>query len=254
MEIRLPENMHLNRLNESILTIEVHPDRVAFSLSNPDNEEDSYYHSISGTDLSDAFSQFQNAYFDNVFFACSFKKVQIINYLSIFTFVPAILFEEEDEEEYTQFLFTSASGKILHQYLQKQAVILLHELPQNIYDFFKRTFVDAQFMHWTALFITHCHKEPSVVAGNCMFISKQEQAIYILCFSQDNLLLCNQFECKKDHDAAYYVLYIWKQLQFDQQKDFVYIADTTPVLLEELKRYIAHIAPLQIPSLLVYES
>ncbi|GHU73325.1 hypothetical protein FACS189413_17570 [Bacteroidia bacterium] len=245
MEIQLPHPIDVNRANRYILTIEVHPIRFAFTLFDTENPNDSFEYSISGNDLHSAFTQFQNAYFDNVFFAFSYKKIRIINYLPNFTFVPRLLFEAKDKEKYMQFLFVSASGQILTQTLSHPGLVILHEIPKEISGFFQRTFVDAQFSHFSACLIEHYQQTPVFQNGKRMFVQKQANSLYITCFSSKNLLLCNHFECRKPGDASYYVLYLWKQLNFDQQQDFLFISDENQDLTDKMRPYIAHISSLQ---------
>ncbi|MDR0546037.1 MAG: DUF3822 family protein [Dysgonamonadaceae bacterium] len=245
MEIQLPHPIDVNRANRYILTIEVHPVRFAFTLFDTENPENTFEYSIPGNDLHSAFSQFQNAYFDNVFFAFPYKKIRIINCLPVFTFVPRLLFDAKDKEKYMQYLFVSASGRILTQTLSHPDLVILHELPKEISGFFQRTFVDAQFSHFTACLLEHYQQTSAFQNGKRIFVQKQSNSLYITCFSRGNLLLCNHFDCRKTDDASYYVLYLWKQLNFDQRQDFLFISDENQDLTGKIKPYIAHISSSQ---------
>jgi hypothetical protein len=248
MEIKLLHPIDVNRSNRYILTIEVHLNRLVFTLADTEIPENSFEYSIPGNDLHSAFTQFQNAYFDNVFFAFSYKKIQIINYLPVFTFVPRRLFDENDKEIYMQYLFCSASGRILTQTLSHPDLVVLHEIPKEISDFFQRTFVDAQVSHFTTYSITHYQQISATPKGNQMYVQKQANSLYITCFSNRKFVFCNHFECRKASDASYYVMYLWKQLKFDQLHDQLLITDENHDLTTAVKPYIAYISQIQLPS------
>ncbi|MDR0863815.1 MAG: DUF3822 family protein [Candidatus Symbiothrix sp.] len=246
MEIQIPKNIHLNRPERYILTIEVHPEQFSFSLCNPGEEKESFYYRIPREAQSDAFSCFRDVFFENEFFTIPFKKVFIINYTPVFTYIPSILFEEKDKNEYMDFLFTSPTGKILSQTLSKPEITILHEMPEEVYEFFQRTFVDSQIVHPTAPLITYFQDKEEKINSNRLIINRQGKEADILCFSGETLLLCNHFTCPQIVDAVYYSLFIWKQLKFDQLKDFIYIVGNDTELAEQLGVYVHNIIPVEV--------
>jgi hypothetical protein len=245
MKIQLPKNINLNCSEQYVLAIEVHPELCSFFLYNPAENSDCFYYRISNDKKPDAFSCFQNVFFDNDFFTLPFKKVFVINYTQAFTFVPALLFEEKDKEEYIKFSFTENTGKVLHQAIQKPDMVVVHEMPDNKYDFFQRSFVNGRIIHYTVPLIAYFQKKGQLVNGNRMIINKREEGIDIFCFSRDNFLLGNHFICSQLPDAVYYVLFIWRQLKFNQLKDFIYIFEDKNDLKEQLKDYVRNVVPIE---------
>jgi hypothetical protein len=77
-----------------------------------------------------------------------------------------------------------------------------------------------------------------------------ERKIDIFCFQQNKFSFCNSFDAKHIRDAVYYLLYVWKQLQFDQLNDELHLVgdlflnDTVSaqqdreLLLSELRRFL----------------
>jgi hypothetical protein len=45
----------------------------------------------------------------------------------------------------------------------------------------------------------------------------------VFCFDKGNLLLINSFPCKQTTDRVYYLLYIWQQLNYNQEKDELHL-------------------------------
>jgi hypothetical protein len=245
MKIQIPENINLNNCSEQfILIIKIHPERFSFFLYNPVEKPAYFYYRIPKNKPSDAFSCFRDVFFDNEFFTLPFKKVFILNYTPAFTYVPALLFEEKDKEEYMRFLFSENTGKILCQTIQKPDMVVIHEMPEEIYEFFQRSFVDGRIIHHTAPLIAYFQNKGQLVNGNRMIINKQDKGMDILCFSRDTLLLSNHFTCSQLSDEVYYALFIWRQLKFSQLKDFIYVMENETGLVERLKNYVRNVVPV----------
>jgi hypothetical protein len=246
MKIAIPENIDLSRCKQYILTIEVHPQQFSFSLYNPIENSSYFYYQLPKDKQKEALSAFQDFFFDNDFFTLSFRKIFIINYSSVFTYIPTLIFDEKDKNEYMQFIFVENLGKILCQDLQKFGITILHEISDEAYNFFQRSFVNPQFVHHTASVISYFQEKGQLINGNWMIVNNTNDGIDIFCFAQNNLLLGNHFACSSISDAIYYVLFIWKQLKMNQLKDFVYIAGNKKELIESLQTHIHNIIPVNI--------
>ena len=226
------------------LTIEIFPVRIVFTLSDTTQEQSPFRYVFDGKDLTTVFAQFKEAYFDNSFFAFPLKNIRIINYLSKFTLVPRLLFDEKQKEKQMRFLFSSIEGKILAQTLQQPEIVILHELPKEIADFFQRTFSEAQLVHCSGELIHYYAQLPATRKTAQMYLYQEDNQLYITCFSSEKLLLCNSFESRNASESLYYILYIWKQLKFDQRNDLIHIPEGDLELIEKVRPYIAQIQTL----------
>jgi len=81
-------------------------------------------------------------------------------------------------------------------------------------------------------------------------VNLQEKGIDIFCFSEKTFLFGNYFQCNGLSEALYYILFTWKQLQFNQLDDYLHIVGDAifkEELIENLALYIQQIYPLTIP-------
>ena len=249
MKIQLPENIDLSHPERYILTIRVHLEQFSFSLYNPIDDASYFYLPIEKEKQSSAFVSFQDAFFDNEFFSLPFRKTYIINYTSVFTYVPTLIFEEKDLKEYLKFLFKDKPEKILHHTLQSPELTILHDIRHGIYEFIQRSFVNGQIIHHTAPLIAYFRDKTPTVNRNKIVVNLRDKGMDILCFSHNNLLLGNHFNCQQIEGAVYYILFIWKQLKFDQLRDFIYITGdvmSKKKLMELLREYLHNIIPVNI--------
>ncbi|MCL1937688.1 MAG: DUF3822 family protein [Candidatus Azobacteroides sp.] len=252
MKIQLPDKFDLNHPERYFLIIEVHPIQFCFLLYDP-QDDFSFFYRIPENEQPNAFARFQNVFFDNEFFTLPFKKVYIINYTPIFTYVPTPLFEEKDKKEYMKFHFIGQPGKILCQNLQKPPVSILHGMPEEIYDFFHRSFEHIHIVHHTAPLIRYFRNKIQLENWNRMIVNKQGKYLDILCFSHADFLLGNHFICLQPADALCYTLFVWRQMQFNQLKDFIYVMGDKTDLIRQLQIYIQNIIPVDLTPDIPFE-
>lgn len=242
MKIEIPENIDLNRPGKYNLLIEVHPEQYSFMLYDWEDRQFDFYYKVPGSSESnDSFANFKEMLFNNEFFSLSFNKVYIINYATDFTYVPEILFREKDQKKYINFLFHEKSEYILSYVLKDQGIVIIHPIAQCVYEFFQRTFVNAKIIHHTAPLISFFQDNGSFLKNKRMVINKRGKGMDILCFSGNQFLLGNHFDIPLLNDAIYNTLFVWKQLKFDQHTDYLYIAEDSRELFENLQKYIKHI-------------
>ena len=248
MKTQISEHIDLTHPELYRLVIETHPEQFSFYIYPLTGNSEGFFYRIPKRNQSDGFACFTDFFFENSFLTLSFNQVQILNYTPVFTSVPAILFDEKDKNEYMKFLFVENTGKILSHTIQKAEMILLHEMPEETYRFFQRSFGSVHVFHHTAPLIASFYDKGDFVDGNRMIINRKKQGLDILCFSHDRLLMCNHFQCSDVNEAFYYVLFIWKQLKFNQQKDYISIAEENSDLSDLLKQYIRRVNPVEFAS------
>jgi hypothetical protein len=78
----------------------------------------------------------------------------------------------------------------------------------------------------------------------------------VFALDKGKLLLINSFNSKQTPDHIYYLLYVWQQLGYSQEKDSLYLAgevESKDVLLAELKRFLRQVDFLPTQSTLSFD-
>jgi hypothetical protein len=247
MQIKVSENINLTHPEKYILTLYFRAERFSFSLYDP-IENGSYFYWESEKQR-DVFALFKDIFFDNEWFTLTFRKVYFMNYTTGFTYIPDLIYEDKYKKNFMTFLFPENQGKILNHSLQVTGLTILHQLPEAVYDFFKRIYIHIEFIHHTASLIAYFQERSRIVNAKQIIINKNEDGIDIICFSRGKLILCNHFPCHSVRECTYYILYAWKHLNCDQQKDFLYIAgdnSSKKELMEQLRQYVHNVIPVNI--------
>jgi hypothetical protein len=250
MKIRFPQNIALSNPERYFLTIYIHPDRFSFSIDNPSDAGSFFYHEVMEGKNADAFSNFREFFFENDFFTFAFGKIRVMNNTSVFTYVPSVIYEEKYKNDFMKFLFAENTGKILSHTVRNE-ITVLHQIPEETYNFFSRSFINPEFIHHSAPMIAYFLEKSKLSPTKQMLVNKNGNGLDILCFSKGTFLLGNHFPCEHLQDAVYYTLFIWKQLKFNQLKDSLHIvgdAVSKGELSNLLGTYICHVIPFDLAS------
>lgn len=247
--MNLSEHIDLAHPERYILTIEVHPKRFGIGVYSPIQDGSYHYVSIKRSSGGTAASDFQDIYYDNEFLSLPFRKVIILNCTADFTLIPTHIFDEKNEGDYMDFLFSHPTGRLMHHELMLQSVTVLHGMDEDLHNFLFRSFLNPQLYHHSAPLISYFSNPMLRINAKRMIISIEADSIDLVCFEQDRLLLVNRFSISSLKEAIYYLLFVWKQLGFDQLKDYAHIAGNMQgrkELMSGLKEYFRHIIPVNI--------
>ena len=231
------------------LTIYAGTENFSFSLYDPKETGSYFYKELTGENQTDAFAAFKDVFFDNAFFSLPFGKVWIMYRTPIFTFIPNAIYEEKSKEDFLQFQFPENQGVTLNNVISYTGISVIYKMPEDVHRFMLLSFAKPEFIHYSAPFISYFLEKVKNVNNRRMVVNLQKKGLDIFCFSGETFLLGNYFKCSNLEEAVYYILYTWKQLEFNQLDDFLHITGNS-VFREELNNklllYIKNIYSLSI--------
>lgn len=175
-----------------------------------------------------------------------YKQVRLFFDTVNCTPVPFELFDDEDAERlYHQTFHTDQIGEtVMSDVLPDADVVLLSCLNRNVRQQIVDHFPQASF-HCTAAPLTAYFAKRSHLGDNRkLFVCFQKQHLTLLAFDRRKLMLLNNFSFKAVDDCVFYVLYAWKQLEYNQQQDELHLAGFIPsseILLHRLRKYIRQV-------------
>ncbi len=216
----IPDCFDLNNSSQYVLVIKVAETGYGFGLYNPQTE-DVFFEAVKQTGNENAFTGFKNVFFDNDFFSLTYKDIYIINCTEEFTFVPSSIYSESDKRKYFEFNFAEYQEVILSQFLGP--VTLLFTFPKEEYEFFVRSFINPRFIHHQSPLIVFFQDQKTVQAHKMIVSLEGKNKVDIVCYDRDSFVLGNHFSCQSKEDIIYFILFIWKQLKFNQLEDLLYI-------------------------------
>ncbi len=227
------------------LSIRLSTDGFSFSIYNPIHDDSL---SIIEKEIDPSLSLTANlktVFHESEFLNHPYKRVNIMIADKRFTIVPLELFEEEQAE----LLFYHNHQKreneaVHHNILQKNNVVIVFGIDKSAYTFLKEQYPEAHFYSQSTPLIDYFSVKSRLGNSKKMYASIRREGIDIYCFEKGRLLLANSFECTQTEDRIYYLLYVWKQLEFDQKRDELHLTGALPdkeVLMNELKKFILQV-------------
>jgi len=249
MQTIFPEDRNIAYPDRSILTIYTGQEHFSFSVYDPKEAGSYFYIELTAENQTDAFSAFNETFFDNDFFSLPFGKVWIMHRTPVFTYIPNSIYKDKTREDFLDFLFSERQGITLNHIVSYTGISVIWQMPAAIHNFFVRSFTNPEFIHYSAPIIAYFSDKVKKVGFRRMVVNLQEKGLDIFCFSERNFLMGNYFPCNNISDALYYILFTWKQLQFNQLEDYLHItgnASFREELIAQLTPYLRNIYNLSV--------
>ena len=234
----------LNKSEQYILSIRLSADGFSFSIHHPQQEEISY----SLYEVNSSYSMTANVkkmLATTEELGRSYQTVNVLIDTPRFTLVPFDLFEDEQTEEFFHLNFLKKENEtILCNILGKNNVALLFGVDKHTHQLLAEQFPQARIFASISPLLEHFHTRSRENDTKNLYVHFHASQMDVFAFDKGKLLLTNTFQCKQTPDKVYYMLYIWQQLGFSQEKDQLWLAgniEAEEELMTELNKFIRNV-------------
>lgn len=156
--------------------------------------------------------------------------------------VPIDEYQQEDQETLYHHAFTHHQGdKILSTVLPSLSAVMLYSMNKDLLQVIEDHFQDVRYTHVCASVWQHFHRRSFTGMNRKLYGYFHDKKVDIFAFTQNRFRFYNRYDTNNPQDAVYFLLYVWKQLGMDQQKDELYINGQLPeeqTLIENLQKYL----------------
>lgn len=224
------------------LSIRLSTDGIEFSIYNP-----LYDNSLSVIEKEVDPSLSLTANIKKTFRECDFlehryKKVNILMANKRFTTVPLECFEDEQAPLLFYHNHLDKDYEVVLYNVQKQSnTVVIYAMDKSVHAFLSEQFPTVSFYAQSSVLIDYFCTKSKLGNSKKMFVLVQRKSINLYAFEKGHLLLANTFDCQQPEDKLYYILYVWKQLGFNQERDELHLSgmiNDEKKLSTELRRYI----------------
>lgn len=211
--------------NPYVLTIRICMDNFVFAVYNQTNTPAFYCQQYPTNYQHSLAVNIKNILKNNIYVPAYFPTVNIIMSDVQCMIVPNELFEEQKAEK----IYWSCHNKkensiILSHSLQKSNVTLLYAVDKTCHQLLLEYYPQANILPSEYPLIKYLTERSLIGEKNKMYVLMQKNAIEIYAFAPDKFLLKNKFSnLKSSEDFIYFLLYTWKALEFNQEKDELYL-------------------------------
>ena len=187
----------------------------------------------------------------------SYGQTNILVDTPRFTPIPFDLYEDEHAEDFFYHNFQHADNEIvLCNVLGKSNVTLLFGMDRHAHQLLNEHFPGARIFACVSPLTEHFTKESRESGNRRLYAHFRKSRMEIFAFDKGKLLLMNSFGCKQTADQVYYLLYVWQQLGFSQEKDGLWLAghmEAQEELLTELNKFLRQVSLLPIHETLPFD-
>ncbi len=171
--------------------------------------------------------------------------------------VPSNLFEEEQAETLFIHAFPDrTSEQVFSQHLPDLHVVAISSVNKDVRTVLSDHFQEVTFMVAMAPIWQRYRQHSLGTNHRRLYGHFHEHRLDIFAFQQNRFKFRNAFDIKQTKDAIFFLLYVWKQLQFDAQNDELLLSGSIfhdpsatviqerEELLQALGKYIQKVEPV----------
>ena len=165
--------------------------------------------------------------------------------------VPIAEFHEEDIEKLYQYSFTKPQGTedrkqelVMHRVLPELNVVAVFSVNKDLKLVIDDHFADSIFMPLAQPVWTYLHRRSFTGSRRKLYAYFHDKKMELMAYSQNRFKYANTFQTARAHDALYFILYVWKQLGYDNESDELHLAGALPEeqwLTERLHTYLQRV-------------
>lgn len=232
----------LSNTEQCTLSVRLSAEEFSYSIYNPAQEKAyRFFKKDTHENLSMA-ANVKEAIKENDFLKKAYRKVNVMVVTKKFTLIPFELFEDEQVETILYHSHTRNENEIvLYNILKKANVVVAFAVDKSAHWQILDQFPDAHF-YCQASPLTEYLSGRSKQGNNLkMFAYLRKSSVDVMCYDRGKVLLINNFKCSETADIIYYLLYVWKQLDFNQERDELHLMGNSPnkeSVANELKQFV----------------
>lgn len=238
-------NIDFTKSNQYTLSIRLSTDGFSFSVYNPLEECDFYFQSYAVNTQQSMAANVKAFLAQTDELKYPYKQVNILVHTPRYTSVPLELFEDEQMETIFYQNFRRQNNEIiLCNVLGRSNLVVLFPIDKLTHLFLSEQFPDARFFSTASPQIEYLTSRSRLGNNYKLYANIHDNSMDVFAFDKGKLLFVNSYTVNNTEDYCYYLLNIWKQLEYDQEHDELHITGNTTSrheLIERIKPYIRRI-------------
>ena len=220
----MTERIDFTKSEQYTLSIRLSADGFSFSIYNPLTDNDFCFVPYPVNTGYSMTANLKEMLTETETLRYPYKRVNILYDSPRFTPVPLELFEDEQMDTVFYHNFPKGNNEIvLCNVLGRSNVVILFAIDKHTHLLLTEHFPTARYFSTASPLTEYFARKSRLGNSRKLYTHIREQQMEVFCFDKGNLLLINSFPCKQTTDRVYYLLYIWQQLNYNQEKDELHL-------------------------------
>ncbi len=156
--------------------------------------------------------------------------------------VPVDLYQEGDRVTlYSHSYPSRKQNTVLANVLPDLNCVAIYDINSDLKTVVNDHFPQAQYVCCMASVWRHLHQRSFTGVRAKLYGYFHDQRLEVFSFQQNRFKFCNSFEAQHMHDSLYFLLYVWKQQNLQQEHDELHLVGDIPEkeeLLDEMRKYL----------------
>ena len=156
--------------------------------------------------------------------------------------VPVNLYDEQEQETLYYHSFPSSSSiTVLASVVPDLSCVALYSVNRDLKTVIDDHFPQAQFLCAQVPVWRQLHQRSFTGVRSKLYGYFHDQRLDVFSFHQNRFKFCNSFDANRRADSLYFLLYVWHQLNLQQEHDELHLVGEIPerdALLDDLHQYL----------------
>lgn len=237
--------MDYNKSEQYTLSIRLSTDGFSFSIFTPLDESSNTYAEHPVDESLSLTANLKRTFREVEWLSRPFRRVNVIMAGRRVTYLPLEFFEDEQAETIFYHNHTPRENETVHyNILPRTNTVVLFGMDKSACTFLCEQYPNAKFYAQASPLIEYFAAKSHLGNSRKMYAHLRHDGIDVYCYDRGRLLFANAFECQATPDRIYYLLYAWKQLGFEQERDELHLTgklDDKEQLLVGLRKFIRQV-------------
>lgn len=232
-------NDDLNKTSR--LTIRIDGRDMAFSAIAPQSEQGVDYQPYTVKSSMSVAANLRQAFQEVELLQKGFTRAQVMMGSPVML-IPTDEFERDQVALLYQHTMGEAKGDtVVSNVIPSLNAVAVYSLSKDLRTVIEDHFADVKYAHLCIPVWNNLHRRSFTGQRRKLYGYFHEKRVEVFAFQQNRFRFHNSFAVTKMQDAVYFLLYVWKELGLDQQKDELHLVGSLPDrdrLLEILRQYV----------------
>ena len=216
----LQETNNIPNTLQNRLSVQVSLNGLSFLVTNTENKEALFFIEKKldySTTPEELLMDIESIMFKNDILNTTFSEVSVIYSTSVYSLVPAALFDETKASEYLKFNSKIlANDYMAHDVLDAHGIVIVYVPFMNINNFFFEKYGSFSYFHSTTIMLKTILENEKYSLPK-MYLHFQKNSFDCIILKNGALQLCNSYTYKTPEDFIYYTLFCMEQLNLDPE-------------------------------------
>lgn len=229
------------------LTIRISNHKIWLGVPDPQAQQQVVYEAIDINNGISIAANLRDAFNKSELLMSNYRHVQILLDTPVML-IPVEEFDEEHVETLYQHTFCDhQDDALLHNVLPGLKSIAVYSINSDLQQVVNDHFEDIRFMPVCQPVWMYLHHRSFTGPRPKLFVYFNHDDVNVFAFRQNRFHYCNTFHADSPADITYYILYVWKTLGMNTEKDELYAvgqyAEKNKVM-DGLRKYLQRAYPI----------